>query len=53
MLSKAQAILFQLSDPRKIVLLSSLLFFALALTGCNNIPACPSGGSDGGGCGVG
>jgi len=47
---KIQAALF-LSDPRKVVLLFSLVLFALALSGCNNVPACPSGGSGGtGGC---
>jgi len=42
-----------LSDPRKAALLLSLLLFALALAGCNVVSACPSGGSDGGGCGIG
>jgi len=41
---KIRAALF-LSDPRKAALLLSLLLFALALTGCNVVPTCPSGGS--------
>jgi len=50
---KIQATLF-LSDPRKVALLLSLVLFALALAGCNSIPACPSGSSGGtGGCAVG
>ncbi len=50
-MSKIYAMLFQLSDPRKVVLLLNLLLLVLALTGCNNISACPSGGSGGaGGC---
>ncbi len=47
-MSRIQIALFQLSDPRKVALLLSLLFFALSLAGCNNVPACPSGGNDGG-----
>jgi len=51
-MSKIYAMLFQLSDPRKVTLLLSLLFLILTLAGCNNVPACPSGGSgnSGGGC---
>jgi hypothetical protein len=49
-----QAKLFQLSDPRKIALLISLLLSALALAGCGDvIPACPSGGSGASGCSIG
>ncbi len=48
---KTQVTLF-LSDPRKVALLFSLLLFALTLAGCNDIPACPSGSSDGG-CSIG
>jgi len=53
MLSKVQATLFRLSDPRKVALLFSLLLFALTLAGCSNVPACPAGGSGGSGCGIG
>ncbi len=53
-MSKIQATLFQLSDPRKVTLLLSLLLLVLTLAGCNGVPACPSGGSgDSGGCTVG
>jgi hypothetical protein len=46
--SKIQAALFQLSDPRKVVLLLNMLFLVLALSGCNDIPAsCPSASSGG------
>ncbi len=45
MLSKVQVVLLQLSDPHKVALLLSLLLFVLTLAGCNNVPACPSGGS--------
>ena len=38
MLSKAQAVLFQLSDPRKVTLLFSLLLFALALAAMSLLP---------------
>ncbi len=48
MLSQVQSLLLRLSDPRKVALLLSLLLFALSLAGCNNVPACPSGGNDGG-----
>ncbi len=48
MSSNIQATLFRLSDPRKVTLLLSLLLFALALAGCNNVPACPSAGSSSG-----
>jgi hypothetical protein len=37
-----------LSNSRKVILLLRLLLFALTLAGCNNVPACPSGGNDGG-----
>ncbi len=53
MLSKVQATLFRLSDPRKVALLFSLLLFVLTLAGCNNVPACPSGSSGGNGCNIG
>ena len=51
-MSRIQIALF-LNDSRKVALLLSLLLLALALTGCNSVPACPSGGSGGGGCTVG
>jgi len=52
--SRVHASLLQLSDPRKVILLLNLLLFILALAGCNDAPACPSGGSGGsGGCVVG
>ena len=51
-MSRIQITLF-LSDSRKVALLFSLLLLALALAGCNNVPACPSGTSAGGGCTVG
>ncbi len=47
-MSKLQIALFQLSDPRKVTLLLSLLLFALTLAGCNNAPTCPSGTSSSG-----
>ncbi len=47
--SKIYAMLLQLSDPRKVILLLNLLLLVLTLAGCNDIPACPSGGSGGGG----
>ncbi len=46
-MSKIQAALFQLSDPRKVTLLLTLLLLALTFAGCNNIPTCPSGGTGG------
>ncbi len=46
-MSRIQIALFRLSDPRKTALLLSLLLFVLGLAGCNNVPACPSGGSEG------
>ena len=49
MSSKIQVVLFQLSDPRRVSLLFSLLLLALSLAGCNNVSACPSSDS-GGGC---
>ncbi len=52
-MSKIYAMLFQLSDPRKATLLLSLLFLVLTLAGCNNVPVCPSGNSEGSGCTVG
>ncbi len=44
---KTKVTLF-LSNPRKVALLFSLLLFALSLAGCNGVPACPSGTTDGG-----
>jgi len=51
--SKIYAMLFRLSDPRKVALLFGLLLFASTLAGCNIVPASPLGGSGGGGCGGG
>jgi hypothetical protein len=50
---RIQSALFRASDPRKVVLVITLLTLALALSGCGDvIPACPSGGTTAG-CGVG
>ncbi len=49
-MSKIQVTLFQLSDPRKVTLLLSLLLLVLTLAGCNSIPACPSSTGGAGGC---
>ena len=51
-MSRIQIALF-LNDSRKVALLLSLLLLALALAGCNDIPACPAVTSGGGGCTVG
>ena len=51
--SKIYAMLFRLSNPRKVALLLSLLLFVLTLAGCNVASASPLGGSGGGGCGGG
>jgi hypothetical protein len=50
---RIQSALFRFSDPRKALLVITLLTLALALTGCGDvIPACPSG-STSAGCGLG
>jgi hypothetical protein len=50
---RIQSALVRFSDPRKAVLVITLLTLALALSGCGDvIPACPSGGTAGG-CGAG
>jgi hypothetical protein len=44
----------RLGSPRSVTFLLTLLFILLSLAGCGDvIPACPSGSTSGGGCGVG
>ena len=55
MSDQIRAVLFQLSDPRKVALLLNALFLALFLTGCGDAAdiVCPPGSSGSAGCGGG
>jgi hypothetical protein len=51
MVNRLQLTLYQLSNPRQIALVLTLILLVLSLTGCGDvIPACPAGGSGGSGC---